>query len=798
MKTRTRNLKIAAAALPLVQAGVDVMPEAAYGGMPQPGGYGSTGGNAAYQGVGGGQADPYAYKKNQYARNNYNQPPSAAYTGAGVPQPSAAYGGAPPQQNQQNQQQQPNAGAGAGGNAAYGGVGGIQDMLKQGGMGDFDINKMMKNMGGQGGQGGMDFMKKAQDMLKNNPDMMNKAQDFMKQPGAMDNIQKMMGNLNLGDKDGKGGIGDIMKNIGKIFGKKDEEGNKAGFDFDDLDEWGDLDKMKDDMWKGWKDIERKPSGTAVDTVKPKNFEQWKTDKFHTSQAEESWFKVEPELIINRTPGRMTAHHEWVHNIPDSYTIYRGNTVVKFWMDGCPWCEKIEGFFQEAAQKLQNTRFGKDVDILEFCGTPTKDHTRTPGKENMPRKGGMAHDDADGHKEYELLELYGVEYFPRIIWTWKEGHNKSGKTQYEAYNSNFESTEDVLQWIVLQKFYDCTLRNPDMSKLSALYADKETVHNLLNLKNDRDRAIAFNESFDQVVAEVQADVDAAAADAKYQNRPLSMPEVDKRAILDLLLQIKNGAEEVVIDPLVAIDAKRFHEINNANKPLMVMIHAPHCPACEDAMPKMKELGRALHDNSVIIAKMNVADSHHPDNRAISDQLGVKAVPSFFFFNIPKERLAEVPMEDKREFKAHSGTLLLNSKGNNKLGDPCPICHEAMYEHGVDGLVRTHCGHAFHRECMSTALQHDDRCPMCRGTARPLEVEYNYNVPYLEYKNAPEIDNWAAWIHKFFGVDVEQHMLEYNHAAKKDIKPRFEGNCKLRRWGSEIDSACEKAQSQEMEL
>lgn len=53
--------------------------------------------------------------------------------------------------------------------------------------------------------------------------------------------------------------------------------------------------------------------------------------------------------------------------------------------------------------------------------------------------------------------------------------------------------------------------------------------------------------------------------------------------------------------------------------------------------------------------------------------------------------------------------------------CPICYAEWHE-GQEEIIRTHCGHAFHRECLTawfgnTGVESANTCPSCRSVCFP---------------------------------------------------------------------------------
>jgi hypothetical protein len=48
----------------------------------------------------------------------------------------------------------------------------------------------------------------------------------------------------------------------------------------------------------------------------------------------------------------------------------------------------------------------------------------------------------------------------------------------------------------------------------------------------------------------------------------------------------------------------------------------------------------------------------------------------------------------------------------VGEVCAICLGSMITAGVEGVLLTPCGHAFHRICLITWFKVCSTCPMCR--------------------------------------------------------------------------------------
>jgi hypothetical protein len=86
----------------------------------------------------------------------------------------------------------------------------------------------------------------------------------------------------------------------------------------------------------------------------------------------------------------------------------------------------------------------------------------------------------------------------------------------------------------------------------------------------------------------------------------------------------------------------------------------------------------------------------------------------------EKLDELPM--CIEYRVEPGVNLtkvpiINNKAYKT--DQCPICLENLFtiERGgpVVGIGLEGCGHKFHRDCLSSSLLKNNKCPMCR---RPI--------------------------------------------------------------------------------
>jgi hypothetical protein len=77
--------------------------------------------------------------------------------------------------------------------------------------------------------------------------------------------------------------------------------------------------------------------------------------------------------------------------------------------------------------------------------------------------------------------------------------------------------------------------------------------------------------------------------------------------------------------------------------------------------------------------------------------------------------------------------------------CPIC----LEHFDSGLVvKTHCGHAFHKTCVLIWLENNKQCPMCRTVLWQSLIEF---ANKLEIHATTEIDQWI-------GSHIDRDILE----------------------------------------
>ena len=66
----------------------------------------------------------------------------------------------------------------------------------------------------------------------------------------------------------------------------------------------------------------------------------------------------------------------------------------------------------------------------------------------------------------------------------------------------------------------------------------------------------------------------------------------------------------------------------------------------------------------------------------------------------------------------------------VDDDCPICYNPLKLHTI---VKTNCGHAFHKECIDRWLERVEQCPLCRTVTHircgPCPVRRIEIVDYL---------------------------------------------------------------------
>jgi len=85
---------------------------------------------------------------------------------------------------------------------------------------------------------------------------------------------------------------------------------------------------------------------------------------------------------------------------------------------------------------------------------------------------------------------------------------------------------------------------------------------------------------------------------------------------------------------------------------------------------------------------------------------------------REDLEEILKENKKYNDELAGEILTEAKDTNHLNEKtleslgdCSICLKSMY---CNDLVKTECGHLFHKDCLKIWLDKKDTCPLCRAT------------------------------------------------------------------------------------
>lgn len=77
-----------------------------------------------------------------------------------------------------------------------------------------------------------------------------------------------------------------------------------------------------------------------------------------------------------------------------------------------------------------------------------------------------------------------------------------------------------------------------------------------------------------------------------------------------------------------------------------------------------------------------------------------------------KLTSPPAPNQKDYLANSPVVSTPPKE-----DACPICYE-NWKDGEESIIRTHCGHTFHRECLTTwfgnaEIASANTCPSCRA-------------------------------------------------------------------------------------
>jgi thiol-disulfide isomerase/thioredoxin len=318
-----------------------------------------------------------------------------------------------------------------------------------------------------------------------------------------------------------------------------------------------------------------------------------------------------------------------------------------------------------------------------------------------------------------------------MWTWTEGHHKSGKPQFELFHGNFESTRDVIEWIFWQKMWDCTVRNPDMSKLSALAADEKNIRRVLQLDDPTPRRLedgnyaTINQMFTQDLQELKFKIsermETIKAEVAQSGGELPISYADTETIHKLLERMFAG-EEIQIDAVVDLDGDRLMQMLNNNKKIFMMVHTTNCPHCQDAMPALKRIGTALHDHDVIVARINAADPDRPQNKEIARALNVEQVPSFYSFNFDRAKVAGRRKRSRSQFES--------------------------FDNNINGH------------------------------------------PWIQYNGQRTVGGFASEIQQLFSVDVVQYLQGLGYEDHEIPKPnRKHSGCPLRKPGTGFNKACE---------
>ncbi|OAL48169.1 hypothetical protein IQ07DRAFT_90919 [Pyrenochaeta sp. DS3sAY3a] len=88
-----------------------------------------------------------------------------------------------------------------------------------------------------------------------------------------------------------------------------------------------------------------------------------------------------------------------------------------------------------------------------------------------------------------------------------------------------------------------------------------------------------------------------------------------------------------------------------------------------------------------------------------------------------------------YLAHSPTLSTPPTTESS----CPICYES-WAASTEGIIRTHCGHAFHRACLaawfgSESVQSANTCPSCRAVCFPEAKSEKGRVVVISGERSP---------------------------------------------------------------
>lgn len=105
------------------------------------------------------------------------------------------------------------------------------------------------------------------------------------------------------------------------------------------------------------------------------------------------------------------------------------------------------------------------------------------------------------------------------------------------------------------------------------------------------------------------------------------------------------------PVVAVTSENFEqEVLNADKPVVIDVHASWCGPCQQMAPIFEELERELRDVYKFV-RLNV-----DEGRDLSIQYGITSVPTFIFIKEKEVRGKETGYMSKDNLKEKIETHL----------------------------------------------------------------------------------------------------------------------------------------------
>ena len=137
---------------------------------------------------------------------------------------------------------------------------------------------------------------------------------------------------------------------------------------------------------------------------------------------------------------------------------------------------------------------------------------------------------------------------------------------------------------------------------------------------------------------------------------------------------------------------------------------------------------------------------------------------------EETASEKTFEIKKKCFSCFGKKDVKNLPECDIGECC-ICNDS-----VDKLVKLHCNHTFHHNCIQTWIQKSNTCPLCRQTVHTCDqcnskgykiIEYTGKIIPLELRDSMLYRNTTNGIFGIYDFDFEDlylNHMEYNRKEK----------------------------------